>query len=157
MIIIVDDKALTAIDISDEQNNYISINGQNKLLCIGASTAEKFSTFLIDYYNLEKFSDFNDKVLLINCGNDDMVIKGFESFFSLSNAKLNIISKDDAAKLILNQLIKDDSLKIKKYGINLFDINYSYDKDMELIKKKFNLMGYSIDIAELIKIVKEEM
>lgn len=156
MIIFIDDKNLIAFDVSREQAETISFDGSEKLPCTGASTANKFSSYICDNYSLENISEFNDKVILVNCGADIDAVNALKNIADVSNAQFNIVTQDKVAKNAFNALKGDNKLKIIEYGMNFYGRHYLLSNG-KLMKKGFLLTGYCLDIKDSIKYVKDEI
>lgn len=156
MIILADAKFLMAFDVTNEQIVPISFDGRTRLSCTGASTANKFSSYIIKYYNLEKISEFSENVILIDCGTDSMVIDGINNLIASSAAKIKTVTQDFVAVKSFTSLKTDNNLKIMQYGMNFYGKHY-FSENGKLMKKNFSLTGYCLDIEESIKFVKDEI
>lgn len=156
MIIFIDDKNLTAFDISSGQVEALSFDGRNKLPCTGASTADKLANYINYNYNYEDISEFSEKVIVVDCGADADAVNAVKNISNRSSAKIKVITQDFVASAAFRTLEAENDKKIKEYGMNFYGKHY-FLMQGKLKKKGFLLTGYCLNIEESIKFVKDEI
>ena len=156
MMVFIDEKNLMAYDISSGQIDAIGFDGRKKLPCTGSSTADKFSSYINDYYNFEDISEFSGKMILVDCGADIDALNAIKNLSGKSSAQIKVITQDSVAATVFRTLELDNEKRIKDYGMNFFGKHYFLNNG-KLMKKSFLLTGYCLEIEESIKYIKDEI
>lgn len=154
IIVFIDDVSLIAFDVSSGQIDAISFDGRKKLPCTGAATAERFSSYINDYYNYEDISEFSEEVLLVDCGADADTVDAIRNISNKSSARINVVKQDIVAAKAFRTLEVENEQKVKEYGMNFYGKHYFLNNG-KLMKKDFLLTGYCLDVEEAIKYVKD--